>query len=68
MSEPTSPKPKHGGARKGAGSKPLVQGAAVRSATIRLAAEDEATLRDLGDGVLSLGIQRAAQIVRERKG
>lgn len=65
MSEPA--KPKRGGARQGAGRKPLVEGEAVRSALIRLAAEDEATLRDLGDGVLSLGIQRAAQIVRNRK-
>lgn len=52
-----------GGTRPGAGRKAVVSGETART-TVVIAPRDRATLQDLGDGVLSLGIQRAAEIVR----
>lgn len=57
--------PTRGGSRPGAGRKPVVEGE-TRRVTIVIAERDERTLRTLGDGVLSLGIQRAAETVRKR--
>ena len=65
MSEPT--KPTRGGARKGAGRKSTVTGD-VRDIKIRMSAADEATFRLAGDGIVSLGVQRAAALLRDRKG
>lgn len=66
MPEPT--KPQRGGTRPGAGRKPAVTGDDVRPVTLRMSAADEATLREAGDGILSRGVQIAAQLVRDRGG
>lgn len=63
---PPDPKPTRGGARKGAGRPATVTGD-VRDIKIRMSAIDEATFRLAGDGIVSLGVQRAAQLLRERK-
>jgi hypothetical protein len=60
------PKPTRGGARKGAGRKPTLTGD-VRDIKIRMSADDEATFRLAGDGIVSLGVQRAAALLRDRK-
>lgn len=57
------PKPTRGGARKGAGRRSPLSGERAR-ASIVITAPDRTTLEQLGNGVLSLGIQRAAEIVR----
>ncbi len=54
-----------GGSRPGAGRKAVVAGE-TRRVSVVITPRDERTLRDLGDGVLSLGIQRAAEAVRKR--
>jgi hypothetical protein len=64
MVEPT--KPQRGGTRPGAGRKALVTGTDVRPVTLRMSAEDRDTLTRAGDGVLSLGVQRAAEALRKR--
>ena len=64
MPEPT--KPQRGGTRQGAGRKASVTGSDVRPVTLRMSAEDRDTLTRAGDGVLSLGVQRAAAELRKR--
>ena len=64
MVEPT--KPQRGGTRQGAGRKASVTGSDVRPVTLRMSAEDRETLTRAGDGVLSLGVQRAAEALRKR--
>jgi hypothetical protein len=66
MSTP-DPKPTHGGARKGAGRVSPLTGPRER-ASIVITAPDRITLETLGDGVLSLGIQRAAEMLRKATG
>lgn len=63
-----APKPTRGGARKGAGRPSAVTGPDVRAVTLRMSEADVATFRLAGDGIVSLGVQRAAQLLRERKG
>ena len=58
MSDPI--KPTRGGTRPGAGRKASVTGSDVRPVTLRMSSEDRDTLTRAGDGVLSLGVQRAA--------
>lgn len=64
MSDAT--KPQRGGTRPGAGRKSSVIGDDVRPVTLRMSAEDRDTLTRAGDGVLSLGVQRAAAKMRSR--
>jgi hypothetical protein len=64
MVEPT--KPQRGGTRPGAGRKALVTGTDVRPVTLRMSAEDRDTLTRAGDGVLSLGVQRATTALRRQ--
>jgi hypothetical protein len=61
------PKPTRGGARKGAGRPATVTGPDVRAVTLRMSEADVATFKLAGDGIVSLGVQRAAQLLRERK-
>ena len=63
----TTPKPARGGARNGAGRKPTVTGDDVRSVTLRISAEDEATFRLAGGGILSRGVQLGAAALRRKK-
>jgi len=57
---------KRGGARKGAGRKPIT-GTPLERHQVMLDAPTVQTLRELADGNLSAGIREAARIVRAVK-
>ena len=61
----TAKKSTRGGARKGAGRKAVDSTGPVERKTVTLDVKTIQTMRNLGEGDLSRGIRRAAQIIRE---
>lgn len=57
-------KTKHGGKRKGAGAKPILQSPVVRK--VYLDEKTDRILTDLGKGNLSLGIRLAGSLIEQR--